>query len=98
MDADSQLVWVTFFRVNDSRTFSRIIKDVTAVMTEKEGEPRGYWYSFMGGGENDPDYMVSRTYPNYAALDVEEDGPFKMYMDVDATWSYIWEFNEELSN
>lgn len=115
MDKTGKLVWVTFFRVNDSRTFSRIVKDVTSVIAEKEGEPRGYWYAFMGGGEHDPDYMVSEMYPNYAALDADEDGPFKMYEDakgekkanammdewdkaVDAVWSYIWEYNEELSN
>jgi len=115
MDSRGKLVWVTYFRVNDSRTFSRVVKDVTGVIAEKEGEPRGYWYSFMGGGEQDPDYMVSQMYPNYAALDADEDGPFKLYSDakgekkanemmddwnkaVDAAWSYIWEYNEELSN
>jgi hypothetical protein len=115
MDNDGKLVWVTFIRVKDSRVFSKIVKEVTSVIAEKEGEPRGYWYSYMGGGEHDPDYMVSEMFPNYAALDTEEDSPFKVYMEakgekkanqmmedwnkaVDASWSYIWEYNEELSN
>jgi len=115
MEGGSKLVWVTYMRVNDTRTFSKIVKDVTSTIAEKEGEPRGYWYSFMGGGEHDPDYMVSETYANYAALDADEENPCQIYMEakgekkanqmmkewdkaVDAVWSYIWEYNEELSN
>jgi len=115
MNSESKLVWVSYMRVNDRRTFSKIVKDVTSTIAEKEGEPRGYWYSFMGGGEMDPDFMVSQMYPNYAALDADEDGPFKIYSDakgekkanqmmeewneaVDASWSYIWEYNADLSN
>ena len=115
MNTDTKFVWVTFMRVNDDRTFSKIVKDVTSVIAEEEGEPRGYWYAFMGGGENEADYMVSEQYSSYAELDADEDGPFEIYMKakgekkanammedwnkaVDATWSYIWEYNLDLSN
>lgn len=114
---ETKLVWVSYFRVKDRLAFSQIVKDVTTVMTDKEGEPRGYWFEFMGGGEMEPDYMVSSTYSSYADIDLEEkkDGPFSMYkkakgdkkakemndqwkMAVDAGWSYIWEYDKELSN
>lgn len=113
--AETGLVWVSYFRVKDRDMFVDVVKDVTSVMAEKEGEPRGYWYSFQGGGEYAPDYMVSSPYANFAALDEDEEGAFTMYekakgkkkademknkwrMAVDAGWSYIWEYKEELSN
>ena len=114
---DVKLVWATYFKVKNGALFSEIIKEVTATIAAEEGEARGYWYSFMGGGEDDPNYMVTDLFSSYAAIDEDDkkDGPFALYkkvhgdkkakqmmekwsMAVGGSWSYIWEFNEELSN
>ena len=115
MSADTKLVWVTYFRVKNRSAFSEVIKEITGTIRSKEGEPRGQWYVYQGGGEMDPDYMVTTSYNGYAALDVEEDGPWKVYENVhgkkkadelrakylaavEASWSYLWNMNEKLSN
>jgi len=51
---------------------------VTSAIKEDEGEPRGIWYSYMGGAVGDPNYMVSVPYKNFAELDMERDGPWEM--------------------
>lgn len=82
MATDTKLVWVTYFRIKNRSMFSEVIKDITGAISSKEGEPRGQWYTFEGGGEMDPDYMVVSSYNGYAALDVERDGPWKVYENV----------------
>jgi hypothetical protein len=81
---DTKLVWVTYFRVKNNMLFNEIIKEMTDVITTVEGEPRGQWYSFMGGGENTPNYMVSDLFTGYAGIDEDEkrDGPFALYKKV----------------
>jgi len=113
--SETKLAWVTYFKVEDAGDFSDVIKEVSSVMTEVEGEPRGYWYRIIGGDRDAADYMVSTVYGSYADLDIKRDGPYEMYVKAkgdkkakemdkmwdDAgveSWSYIWEFQEELSN
>ncbi|MFO7745032.1 MAG: hypothetical protein R6V36_06600 [Psychroflexus sp.] len=79
---DMKLVWVTYFKVQNTSIFSEVVKDVSSTIAKEEGDNRGYWYSFMGGGESDPDYMVSEAYPSYAALDQDYVSPFKVYEKV----------------
>ncbi|SDG77613.1 hypothetical protein [Psychroflexus sediminis] len=81
---DMKLVWVTYFKVKDRAMFNEIVKDVSGTLADEEGEPRGYWYGFMGGGLDAPDYMVSETFPSYAALDEDDkkDSPFTVYKKV----------------
>jgi hypothetical protein len=115
MATDTKLVWVTYFRIKNRGMFNEVIKEITGTIKTTEGEPRGQWYTFEGGGEMDPDYMVVSSYNGYAALDVERDGPWKVYENVhgkkktdelrakymtavDASWSYLWNMNEKLSN
>lgn len=81
---DFELVWVTYFKVKDGALFNEVVKEVSGTLAAEEGEPRGYWYSFMGGGQEAPDYMVSETFPSYAALDEDDkkDSPFAVYKKV----------------
>lgn len=114
-DDDTKLVWVSYFRVKNRTLFKEVVKEVSSTIVKEEGDNRAYWYVFMGGGESDPDYMVSDLYPSYAALDEEYVSIFKVYENVhgekktkammekwrnavDGSWSYIWEYNTELSN
>ncbi len=79
--ADTKLVWVTYFRVKNGIAFSEIIKEMTETLTAVEGEPRGQWYSFMGGGKDAPDYMVTDVFSSYAAIDEDDkrDSVFEVY-------------------
>lgn len=82
MATDTKLVWVTYFRVNNSTAFGEVIKEISGNLRATEGDARGQWYSFAGGGEESPDYMVVRSLSGYAELDVERDGPWKVYENV----------------
>jgi hypothetical protein len=114
-DEEMGVVWVTYMRVKDPMLFTKVVTEVNNTIAETEGEKRGYWYQFMGGDENDADYMISEVLPNYAALDEEYVNPFKAYIgikgekkgmemyaqymnSIDASWSYVWELDKELSN
>jgi hypothetical protein len=77
---DDIIVWVTSFKVNDDAAFNEIIKDVTATMSSKEGQSRAYWYRVMGGEGSD--YFVSTPFKDFAALDVDRDGVWKVYESV----------------
>jgi hypothetical protein len=82
MATDTKLVWVSYFRVKNGSLFSEVVKDVTSTLAKEEGEPRGQWYGIMGGAEDEADYMVVTSHPNYADLDKDEDGPFVIYEKV----------------
>ena len=82
MASDTKLVWVTYFRVKNGTDFSEIVKDVSGTVRATEGDARGQWYSFAGGGEQSPDYMVVSSFSSYAELDKDQDGPFKVYENV----------------
>ncbi len=77
---DMTIVWVTNFTVNDDAAFNDLIKDISSTMKSKEGANRGYWYRVMGGEGSD--YFVSTPYKDFAALDVDEDGVWKVYESV----------------
>lgn len=75
----NKVVWVTFFRTNNSSDFNEVIKEVSSTYKEVKGEPLGYWYDFAGGGMEDPDYMVSLPYKNFGGLDADWEGPWDIY-------------------
>lgn len=79
MPEDTKLVWVTFFKVKDDTAFREIITAVTGAIKAKEGDYRGMWYNYMGGGVDAADYMVSTPYNGYAQLDIVRDSPSKVY-------------------
>lgn len=72
------VVWVTQFRVENGEVFNETIKEITSIMEKAEGDKRGYWYRANGGGPESPDYFVSTPYKNFAALDSDRDGVWKM--------------------
>lgn len=75
---DRTVVWVTYFKVKNSTLFNATVKDVHNTLKAVEGDIRGSWYSFMGGAEDAPDYMVSTSYKNLAELDIEKEGVWKV--------------------
>ena len=75
----TKLVWVSFFRVENSTDFKEVIKEIGSALRAVEGAPRGTWYNFMGGGPDSPDYMISNPYKGYADLDITRDGVWKIY-------------------
>lgn len=75
----TKLVWVTFFKVENGTVFNEIIKETSSAIKSAEGSARGTWYSFVGGGPDSPDYMVSTPYKGYADLDITRDGVWKIY-------------------
>ena len=77
----TKLVSVSFFRVENSTVFNDVIKETSATMKLAEGSIRGTWYSFVGGGPDSPNYMVSIPYKNFGDLDVTRDGVWKIYED-----------------
>lgn len=76
---DAKLVWVTFFNVKNSTDFEGIVEKVSAAFKKANSERMGYWFGYMGGGPNDPDYMVSVPFQSYADLDMEREGPWDIY-------------------
>lgn len=74
-----KIAWETSFRVKNGKLFNEVVESVTTVMKDVEGEPRGYWSYVIGGDEHEADYNVATLYDSYAALDKDEDSPFKMY-------------------
>ena len=111
---DRTVVWVTYFRVKNSTVFNATVKEIGTAVKAVEGDVRGTWYSFIGGGENDPDYFVSNSYKDFAEMDVKRDGVWKIMENkhglkkaeqmrndfrnsMDASWSYVYVLNKDLS-
>jgi len=75
----TKLVSVLFVRVTNDAAYNEAIKEITSTVRSVEGSPRGTWYSFVGGGPDSPDYMVSTPYKGFADLDIKRDGVWKVY-------------------
>jgi hypothetical protein len=72
------VVWVSNFRVDNSVLFREIVKETSDIMKKAEGDVRSYWYVQNGGGPEAADFYVVTPYKNFAALDVERDGVWKL--------------------
>lgn len=88
MATDTKLVWATYYRVKNFVLFAEVVKELNSAAVSKEGTARGQWYRFVGGSEQDPDYMVVDSYNGYAALDVETTGVFKLYENIHGKKKY----------
>lgn len=68
---DVSIVRATFFKVKTEGypAFMENLKTMSEHINTVEGNKRGYWYQYMGGGENAPDFFVSETYAGFAPLD-----------------------------
>ena len=106
------IVWVTSFKVNDSRAFNEAVKEMSSTISKKEGDLRGYWYRYMGGEA--ADYFVSTPYKDFADLDTDRENIWKLYESangksktddlrkkfkdvIDEQWSYTFTLETELS-
>ncbi|WP_051605535.1 hypothetical protein [Sediminibacter sp. Hel_I_10] len=78
--AETNVIWTTSFIVNDDVAFNEVVKEVTTTMMSKDKTRGGYWYRVMGG--EGTDYFVSSPYKNFADMDVDRDGVWKMYESV----------------
>ena len=76
---DTGLVWVGNFKVKNSSHFNHCVKEVSSAIRTAEGDNRGYWYATMGGAPEVSDYFISVPFKNFAALDVDRDGVWKVY-------------------
>lgn len=72
------VIWVTQFKVENGTIFNETIKEISEIFKKAEGDNRGYWYSAAGGSPDSPDYFVTTPYKNFAALDAERDGVWKV--------------------
>ncbi len=70
----SNVISVRFWRVGNSSLFMNTVREVESTIRSVEGEPRGYWYSSIGGDTKAPHYFVVTPYSNFAEMDVERDG------------------------
>src|SRR5690606_11895393 len=76
---DTGQVMVIYFKVNNGTDFNEIVKGVTSAVKAKEGSPRGWWYAAVGGSSENPDYFVSIPFKNFADLDIQREGVWKIY-------------------
>ncbi len=72
------VVWVSNFRVDNSVLFRDIIKITSESIKKAEGDVRSYWYVQNGGSPESPDFYVVTPYKNFAEMDIERDGVWKM--------------------
>lgn len=76
--SDWNVIWVSFFRVKNSVLFREIINETSEIIQKAEGDKRSTWYVTSGGGPGSPNFYVSTPYKDFAALDVERDGVWKL--------------------
>jgi hypothetical protein len=74
---DAKLVWVYNVKTSNSSNFMEAIKELSAAMKKAEGDTKATWYNVMGG--EGADYFVAVPYKNFAELDVDSDGVWKVY-------------------
>lgn len=75
---EMKVIWVSYFKVENSVIFQEVIKENAAIALKAEGDKRGYWYDVNGGGPESADFFVVSAYKNFADLDVKRDGVWDM--------------------
>ena len=75
---EMNVIWVTYFKVDNSVSFKEVVKDIADIQQKTEGDKRSYWYSANGGGPESPNYFVVTPYKDFAALDVKRDANWDM--------------------
>lgn len=76
---DTKLVWVYNVKVDNYDSFMETVKEVESAIKKAEGDVRGTWYSVIGGGPHVSDFFVTVPFKNFAALDEDRDGVWKVY-------------------
>lgn len=77
--ANTGLVWVTYFKVNNSNAFSEVVGDVGAAMVSQGENRPAYWYRVIGGDPEDADYFISNPYEKFSDLDMDEASVWEVY-------------------
>jgi hypothetical protein len=54
------------------------VQETSDIIQKSEGDKRNYWYVSNGGSPESADYFVTTPFKNFAALDIERDGVWKM--------------------
>ncbi|MFO7582808.1 hypothetical protein [Guyparkeria sp.] len=106
---DYTVVRLHQFRVDDGGLFGETVGAITSIMKEAEYEHLGDWYEVLGNDSNEPDYFVVSQYANFAAMDEDRAGPYKVVSDAegeeraDELWEQFgdalrddWEYSSEL--
>jgi hypothetical protein len=76
--AEMGVIWVSFFKVENSVLFKEVVSEIGNIMKKTEGDNRSYWYDVDGGSPESADYYVTTPYKNFAALDVKRDAVWEM--------------------
>ncbi len=79
MPQDTKLVWVYNVKTSNSSKFIEVVKEITSNTKKAEGDARGIWYNVVGGGPEGANYFVAIPYKNFADLDADRDGVWKIY-------------------
>jgi hypothetical protein len=82
---DENVVRVTSFQVKNFPVFQEILAGMTDAMRRQEGNPRGHWYSVLGGGPESADYMLVMPFKGFAGMDVSMLPPWDVYEQVHGT-------------
>lgn len=77
MPEDTKLVWVYNVKTSNSDSFKEAVKEINAAVKKAEGDSRAIWYNVQGG--QGADYFVAVPYKNFADLDADRDGVWKIY-------------------
>jgi len=72
------VISVMYWRVKNGTLFRETVSEVVSTISSVEGGSRGFWYSAVGGDLNAPHYFVVTPYENFAAMDVDRDGPWEV--------------------
>ncbi len=77
MPEDTKLVWVYNAKTSNSTSFKETVAEISAATKKAEGDSRGTWYNVQGG--EGADYFIAVPFKNFADLDVDRDGVWKIY-------------------
>jgi len=78
----NDVVWVSYWRVNNFREFNETVGAVTSTIKEAEGGFRSFWYRTMGGDRGTAHFFAVMPYENFAALDNPSDGVWTVVENV----------------
>jgi hypothetical protein len=71
---DSKVVLVNYWDVKNTQKFMEAVNEVHSALRQQEGDVRSYWYTGVGGGPNDFNYIAVTPYANFAQLDETRPG------------------------
>ncbi|MBT8260696.1 MAG: hypothetical protein KJN82_05235 [Bacteroidia bacterium] len=79
MPEETSVVWVYNVKTNNSTAFMEVVEEISKSVKKAEGDNRGTWYSTVGGAPEVSDFFVGIPFKNFAEMDVERDGVWKIY-------------------